>query len=192
MIVTLQYCDGFCHICFPHNSVGKASACNVGDLDSIPGSGRSPGERNGNPLQYSCLENPMDRGAWWAPVHGIARVRHNIAPSFFLSFLPYINMNQSQVHTCPPRPFNSPFHYSSFWTSISAAGHVHAKLLQSCPTVCNPMDGSPPGSSVHEILQAGILERVAILFSRGSSPPRDQTMSFKSSALVAKFFVFFF
>ena len=69
---------------------------------------------------------------------------------------------------------------------------MHAKLLQSCPTVCNPMDGSPPGSSVHEILQAGILERVAILFSRGSSPPRDQTMSFKSSALVAKFFVFFF
>ena len=44
----------------------KASACNVGDLASIPGPGRSPGEGNGNPLQYSCLENPMDRGAWWA------------------------------------------------------------------------------------------------------------------------------
>ena len=48
------------------------SACNVGDLGSIPGSGRSPGEGNGNPLQYSCLENPMDRGAWWATVHGVA------------------------------------------------------------------------------------------------------------------------
>ena len=47
------------------------SACNVGDLGSIPGSGRSPGEVNGNPLQYSCLENPMDRGAWWATVHGL-------------------------------------------------------------------------------------------------------------------------
>ena len=46
------------------------SACNVGDLGSIPGSGRSPGEGNGNPLQYSCLENPMDGGAWWATVHG--------------------------------------------------------------------------------------------------------------------------
>ena len=46
----------------------KASACNAGDLGSIPGSGRSPGEGNGNPLQYSCLENPMDRGAWWATV----------------------------------------------------------------------------------------------------------------------------
>ena len=43
---------------------GKASACNAGDLGSIPGSGRSPGEGNGNPLQYSCLENPMDGGAW--------------------------------------------------------------------------------------------------------------------------------
>ena len=53
----------------------KASACNVGDLGSIPGSGRSPGEGNGNPLQYSCLENPMDGGAWWATVHGLQRVR---------------------------------------------------------------------------------------------------------------------
>ena len=44
----------------------------------------------------------MDRGAWRAPIHGIERVRHNLAPSFFISFLPYINMNQSQVHTCPP------------------------------------------------------------------------------------------
>ena len=48
-------------------------------LDSIPGSGRFPGEGNGNPLQYSGLENPMDRGAWRATVHGIARVGHNLA-----------------------------------------------------------------------------------------------------------------
>ena len=51
----------------------KASAYNVGDLGSIPGSGRSPGERNGNPLQYSCLENPMDGGAWWATVLGVTK-----------------------------------------------------------------------------------------------------------------------
>ena len=50
--------------CFPGGSEGKASACNAGDLGSIPGSGRSPGEGNGNPLQYPCLENPMDREAW--------------------------------------------------------------------------------------------------------------------------------
>ena len=56
----------------------KASVCNEGDPGSIPGLGRSPGEGNGNPLQYSCLENPMDRGAWWATVHGVARVGHDL------------------------------------------------------------------------------------------------------------------
>ena len=51
---------------FPQSSVSKESACNAGDPGSIPGSGRSPKEGNGNPLQYSCLENPIDRGAWQA------------------------------------------------------------------------------------------------------------------------------
>ena len=60
---------------FPHSSVGKESACNAGDLGSIPGLGRSPGEGNGNPLQYSSLENSMDRGAWWAIVHGVTKSR---------------------------------------------------------------------------------------------------------------------
>ena len=54
---------------FPGGSDGKESACSVGDLSSIPGSGRAPGEGNGNPLQYSCLENPMDGGTWQATVH---------------------------------------------------------------------------------------------------------------------------
>ena len=54
---------------------GKESACNAGDVSSIPGWGRSPGEGNGNPLLYSCLENSMDRGAWWATVHGVAKSR---------------------------------------------------------------------------------------------------------------------
>jgi len=53
----------------PGGSDGKESACNVGYLGAIPGLGRSPGGGHGNPLQYSCLENPMDRGAWWAAVH---------------------------------------------------------------------------------------------------------------------------
>ena len=52
---------------------GKASTYNVGDLGSIPGQGRSPGEGNGTPLQYSCLENPMDGGVWWATVHGVTK-----------------------------------------------------------------------------------------------------------------------
>ena len=55
---------------FPGGSEVKASARNAGDLGLIPGSGRSPGEDNGNPLQYSCLGNPMDRGAWWVVVRG--------------------------------------------------------------------------------------------------------------------------
>ena len=58
---------------FPGGSDGKGSACNEGDLDSIPRLGRSLGEGNGNPLQYSCLENPVDRGAWWAAVHRVAQ-----------------------------------------------------------------------------------------------------------------------
>ena len=57
---------------------GKTSACNAGDPGLIPVLGRSPGEGNANPLHYSCLEKPMDRGAWQARVHGIARVRHNL------------------------------------------------------------------------------------------------------------------
>ena len=65
----LQTCKG------PHlwTSVGKLSACNAGDPGLIPGLGRSPGEGNGNPLQYSGLENPMDRGAWRATVHGVTK-----------------------------------------------------------------------------------------------------------------------
>ena len=62
---------------FPGGSEVKASARNVGDLGSIPGLGKYPGEGNGNPLQYSWLENPMDGGAWWATVHGSQRVGHN-------------------------------------------------------------------------------------------------------------------
>ena len=58
---------------FPRGSEVKVCACNAGDLGSIPGSGRSPGEGNGNPLQYSCLENHMDEGTWWATVHGVAK-----------------------------------------------------------------------------------------------------------------------
>ena len=58
---------------FPGSSEVKVSACNAGDLGSIPGLGRSPGDGNGNPLQFSCLEDPMDRGAWWATVHLVAK-----------------------------------------------------------------------------------------------------------------------
>ena len=79
--LAMEYYDfGFGHVelevilrGFPGSLDGKASAYNVGDLGSIPGLGRSPGEGNSNPLQYSCLENPMDQGAWWATVHGVTK-----------------------------------------------------------------------------------------------------------------------
>ena len=63
----------------------KVSACNAGDLGSIPGSGRSPGEGNGNPLQYSCLENPMDGGAWSASVHGVTKSQTRLSDFTSLS-----------------------------------------------------------------------------------------------------------
>ena len=74
---------------FPGSSDGKESACSAGDLGLTPGLGRSPGGGHDNPLQYSCLENPMDWGAWWASVHGVQRVghdwatKHNTAQSFY-------------------------------------------------------------------------------------------------------------
>ena len=63
--------------CFPGGSVVKNLPANAGDVDLIPGLGRSPGEGNGNPLQYSCLEISMDREAWWVLVHGVARFGHD-------------------------------------------------------------------------------------------------------------------
>ena len=63
---------------FPGGSDGKESACNAEDPGSSPGSGRSPGGEHGNPLQYSCLENPMDGGAWRATVHGVTRVGQDL------------------------------------------------------------------------------------------------------------------
>ena len=78
----------------------KASAYNVGDLGSIPGLGKSPGEGNGNPLQFSCLENPMDGGAWWATVHGVKKTWTGLSDFtftfkvlFYLSFYLILCLN---------------------------------------------------------------------------------------------------
>ena len=71
------------YVGFPGGSEVKASACSEGDLRLIPGSGRSPGEGNGNSLQYSCLENPMDGGAWWATVHRVAKSRTRLSDFTF-------------------------------------------------------------------------------------------------------------
>ena len=70
---------------FPHGLNGKESACNAGDLGSTPGSGRSPGEGNGNPLQCPCLGNPMDRGAWWAAYSPWGRKELDMTEQLMLS-----------------------------------------------------------------------------------------------------------
>ena len=81
---------------FPGGSEGEVSACNAGDLGLFPGSGRSPGEGNGNPLQYCCLENPMDGEAWSATVHGFAKSRTQLS-DFTHSLIRYYK--QHCLHT---------------------------------------------------------------------------------------------
>ena len=140
---------------FPDSSNGKESTCNAGDPGSIPGSERSPVEGHGNPLHYSCLENPMDRGSWWATVHGVTK--NQTWPSYW-----------AHTHSHLRKNF-------SFLKNSSICAPVKVLVAQSCPTPCNPIDCSPPGSSVHGILQARILEWVVIPFSRGSFQSRDWT-----------------
>ena len=80
---------------FPCSSVGKESACSAGDLGSIPGLGRSPGEENGNPFQYPCLENLMDRRAWGAAVHGVTKSRTRLSDWTELNTLQYSCLENS-------------------------------------------------------------------------------------------------
>ena len=109
---------------FPGGSVGKESACSAGDPVRSVGREGPLEKEMATPPQYSCLGNPMDRRTWWATVHGVARVEHNLA-----------------------------------------AAAAAAKSLQSCPTLCDPIDGSQPGSPIPGILQARVLEWAAISFS---------------------------
>ena len=85
----------------PGGSDSKDSACNAGDRGSIPESGTSPAGGNGNPLQYSCLENPMDRGAWWAIVHGVARELDTTEPLTLahFHFQPVLDTDPSSIKT---------------------------------------------------------------------------------------------
>ena len=80
---------------FPDGSDGKESACNVGDPGLITGLGRSPGEGSSNPLQYSCLENPMDRGAWQATVHGVTKSQTQLSD---FTFFHYYNRYHPGLH----------------------------------------------------------------------------------------------
>ena len=164
---------------FPSSSVGKESAYNAGDLGLFPGSGRSPGEGNGNPLQYSWLENSMDRGLGVLQSMGSQRVRHYATNFPFLSFswketpeaMLWISLLSSgcfnvfvdnlsldlkgMLVTFYRRHTTGRFHGSMREMSQNCLGRlVKAKvfIVQSCPTLCDSMDCSPLGSSVHGIL----------------------------------------
>ena len=119
-----------------------ANAGDRRDMGSVPGSGRLPGGGHGNPLQYSCLENPMDRGTWRATVHKVAK-------------------SWTQLKRLGP---GVPMRV------VLGSGQRRRGSQLRCA-----MDCSPSSSSAHGILQAGILEWVAITFSGGSSRSRDQT-----------------
>ena len=133
---------GINYLCwgFPGGSKVKASASNAGDPGSIPGLGRSPGGGNGNPLHYSCLENPMDRGAWWAAVHGVIKSRARLSEFTFIFtvrvkvlslFFVFVFMYYLYVKYYEPQ-------FSS--------------VTQSFPTLCNPMNHSTPGLPVYHQL----------------------------------------
>ena len=118
---------------FPGGSDGKTSAYNVGNPGSIPGSGRSPGEGNGNPLQYSCLENPMDGGAWQATVHGSQRVGQDWTTS--LTHI-YPSDSSSLIDSCTESgrlPFLLLFNHSVVSDSWRLHGLQHARLP--CPSL---------------------------------------------------------
>ena len=86
---------------FPGGSDDKAPACNTGDQGSIPGLGRSPGEGNGNPLQYPCLENSMNRGAGWATVHGVAKSQTRLSNFTFTFSIQSLKMVFKKAkHVC--------------------------------------------------------------------------------------------
>ena len=102
-------------------SMGKASACHVGELGLIPGSGSSPGEGNGNPLQYSCLENPMDGGAWRLQSMGSPRVRHDWATS--LSLFTFMHWRRKWQPT-PENPRDS----GAWWAAVYGVAHSRTRL----------------------------------------------------------------
>ena len=150
---------------FPGGSDGKEPVCHAGDLGSISGSGRFPREGNGYPLQYSRLENPIDRRA---TVHGIANSQtwlSRLTLSLFSSFFPTRLL--LYFYLVPK--------WAWHFNIVTPIVQFSSVQSLSCVRLCNPVDCSLSGSSVHGILQARLLERVAIPFCRGSSHPRDQT-----------------
>ena len=125
---------------FPGGSEDKVSAHNVGDRGSIPVSGRSPGEGNGNPLQYSCLENPMDRGAWWATVHWVTKSWTRLSDFTSLHFT---SVAQSCLTLCDPMNRSMPglpIHHQ-----LPEFTHTHVHRVSDATQASHPPSSpSPP------------------------------------------------
>ena len=160
---------------FPDGSVVKNLPFSEGDASLIPGLGGSPGEGNGNPLQYSCLGNPMDRGAWRIQSIGSQRVRRDLAAKQQLCIalivipvlgysvisitLPFMTVSLSPPKGCFHK--GRDVHLFSLLLCLCCSeqclAHNKVKVLvaQSCLTLCDPMD--LPGPSVHGISQARVL-----------------------------------
>ena len=134
----------------------KESACNAGYPGSIPGLRRFLGKGNGYPFQYSCLENSMDRGAWWAAVHGITKSQTGVSDLTLSHFHHRISLIFVCVCVC-----------------LCVCVCVCVCVLSHIQLFTTLLDCSPPGFSVHRIFQARILEWVAIFSSRGYFPHRD-------------------
>ena len=142
---------------FPSGSAGKESACNVGDLRSIPGLGRSHGEGKGYSLQYSGLENFMD-----CIVHGVTK-SWTLLSDFHLPTYTIFKVIFG-IQQCRQLENQKQNLLPNKNSCIPSNACVHAKLPQSRLTLCDPLDYSLPGSSVHGILQARRLEWVANSF----------------------------
>ena len=153
----------------PGGSDSKESACSEGYPGSIVGSGRSPGKGNGNTLQYTCLENPMEGGACQVTVHGVVR---KVAERLHFHFV-WINLWMcTYVMAIHIYILHIHIQENTYYTYVVLC---YANLLQLCPALCNPMDCSPTGSSVHGIVQVGPQEWVAVPSSSWSSWPRNWT-----------------
>ena len=123
-------------------TIFQQPACNAGYLGSIPGWGRSPGGGHGNPLQYSCMENSMDRGIWQATGHKVAKSWTQLSDwhfHFHTSNIPFLSIYPREIKT---------FSHLKMWPIneyFDMLLLLLAKSLQLCPTLCDPIDSSPPG-----------------------------------------------
>ena len=121
----------FLYLHFPGGSDSKESSCNAGDPGSIPGLGRAPGEGNGNPLQYSCLENPMDRGAWRATVHGVTKSQTRLTEHTSEKEGPTSDVGDPELTKNTRNDYAYPeFTIAETKTRLSSVLHVYTTILK--------------------------------------------------------------